>query len=387
VLVVTMAGATFVLTVFGVLPNELIAEFGLSRAQLGLLGTASSITGAAVSFRLGRVVDRLGARVSAVATLALGGIALLAVSSAPGFGLLMVAAASSGLGQAGGNPSTNKLIALHVPAGRQGVTTGIKQSGVQAGTLLGGLLLPVGAATLGWRTTVALCAGVPLVTATVVRFLVPPDPAPAAGEAVRPGSTRFPRLIYQVALYGFLIGAGGSAIFAFLSLFAQETLGLSSIQGGRMVAVMGVAGLLARIGWGRVAEASFGTVVSLRVIAALALVAAGLLWGAPVWGEAAVWAAAGVTGASASAWNAVGMLAVIQQSDSRQAGGASGVVLTGFLAGLAVGAPLFGYAVDRLGAYRPGWLVVAAVFALAGLTMAGPLDHPRATVEPGRPSP
>lgn len=367
-----MAGATFVLTVFGVLPNELIAEFGLSRAQLGLLGTASSLTGASVSFGLGRVVDRLGARVSTVATLALGGFALLAVAGAPGFGLLMVAAASSGLGQAGGNPSTNKLISLHLPAGRQGVTTGIKQSGVQAGTLLGGLLLPLGAVTMGWRTTVALCAAVPLVTATLVRFLVPPDPAPVVGEAVRPVPARFPGLIYLVAGYGFLIGAGGSAIFAFLSLFAQESLGMSSIEGGRMVAAMGLAGILARIGWGRVAEAWLGTVASLRVIAVLSMAAAALLWAAPLLGVAAVWTASLVTGASASAWNAVGMLAVIQQSDPRQAGRASGVVLTGFLAGLALGAPLFGYAVDRLGAYRPGWLVVAAVFSLAGLMMFGP---------------
>jgi predicted MFS family arabinose efflux permease len=175
-----------------------------------------------------------------------------------------------------------------------------------------------------------------------------------------------------VAGYGFLIGAGGSAIFAFLSLFAQESLGMSSIEGGRMVAAMGLAGILARIGWGRVAEAWLGTVASLRVIAVLAMVAAGLLWAAPLLGVAAVWAASLVTGASASAWNAVGMLAVIQQSDPRQAGRASGVVLTGFLAGLALGAPLFGYAVDRIGAYRPGWLVVAAVFALAGLMMSGP---------------
>lgn len=377
-----MAGATFVLTVFGVLPNELIAEFGLSRAQLGLLGTASSLTGAAVSFGLGRVVDRLGARVSAIATLALGGFALLAVAGAPGFALLMVAAASSGLGQAGGNPSTNKLISLHVPAGRQGVTTGIKQSGVQAGTLLGGLLLPVGAVTLGWRTTVVLCAAVPLVTATLVHLLVPPDPVPAVGEAVRPVPARFPRLIYLVAGYGFLIGAGGSAIFAFLSLFAQESLGMSSIEGGRMVAVMGMAGILARIGWGRVAEVGLGTVGSLRVIAALAMVAAGLLWAAPLLGAAAVWGASLVTGASASAWNAVGMLAVIQQSDPRQAGRASGVVLTGFLAGLALGAPLFGYAVDRMGAYRPGWLVVAGVFALAGLMMLGPTSAPAPATGP-----
>ena len=56
-----------------------------------------------------------------------------------------------GVGQAIANPATNKLISMHVPPGKRGIITGIKQSGVQAGTFLGGLLLPVITLSFGWR--------------------------------------------------------------------------------------------------------------------------------------------------------------------------------------------------------------------------------------------
>jgi hypothetical protein len=36
--------------------------------------------------------------------------------------------------------------------------------------------------------------------------------------------------------------------------------------------------------------------------------------------------------------------------------------------------------VDRIGAYRPGWLVVAAVFALAGLMMFDPTRSTAPTI-------
>ncbi|HSM43636.1 MAG TPA: hypothetical protein VK969_01325, partial [Acidimicrobiia bacterium] len=50
-------------------------------------------------------------------------------------------------------------------------------------------------------------------------------------------------------------------------------------------------------------------------------------------------------------------------------GRASGVVLLGFLSGLGIGAPIFGYSIDRLGTYVPGWTAVAAVFLLGLVVM------------------
>ncbi len=362
VLGATMASATFSLTVFGVLPQQLISVFGLSRAQLGLLGTASSITGAVLSPAIGAITDRVGARRATVATLITGGLALLAIAGAPSYAWLLLAAALSGVGQAGGNPSTNKLISHHVEPGRRGLVTGLKQSGVQFGTFLGGLLLPIGAISLGWRPTVALTAAFPLGVAGYALMSVPRDPLGERHAPQRPARGVLAGIL-PLAAYGFLLGAGGSAIFAFISLFGQEELGVSNVTGGRVVALMGVCGVVGRIAWGRAAERTLGTVPALRWVSALAVAAAVVLATAESWGEPALWVAAAVTGFSASAWNSVGMLAVIQQSPVATAGRASGVVLAGFLTGLGAGAPLFGWWVDQAGGYRTGWLVVGVLFA------------------------
>jgi MFS family permease len=69
-------------------------------------------------------------------------------------------------------------------------------------------------------------------------------------------------------------------------------------------------------------------------------------------------------------WNAVGMLAVMDYSPMGLVGRGTGLVLLGFLLGLAIGAPLMGFSVDRLGVYWPGWLSVA-VLSISCAVVAG----------------
>jgi predicted MFS family arabinose efflux permease len=368
-LATTMAAATFAILAFGVLAADLIAEFRLARWQIGALVTASALVGAAASPFLGRWTDQIGARRSTIGTLAVSAGALGAVAAAPAFGLMVVAALLTGLAQGASNPSTNKLIAIHVPPGRQGVITGIKQSGVQIGTFLGGILLPVGAAALGWRGAVLIAACVPGVAAMAALRFLPADPPPAAASTPA-AALAVPRSIRGLAVYGFLLGAGGSAIFTYLPLFGREALGLTAGAAGATVAVTGFVGIAARIGWSRAAEVALGSRRALRWIGGLAAVAGLALAAAPSVGSWLVWPAAVLTGLSASSWNSVGMLAVIQTVPSRLAGRASGVVLLGFLSGLGLGAPVFGWSVDRLGTYVPGWLATVALF-VAGAIIAG----------------
>jgi len=51
-------------------------------------------------------------------------------------------------------------------------------------------------------------------------------------------------------------------------------------------------------------------------------------------------------------------------------GKGTGVVLLGFLLGLAFGAPLMGLSVDTLGTYVPGWLASGTLLAV-GAVIAG----------------
>ncbi|GIU91340.1 MAG: hypothetical protein KatS3mg011_0246 [Acidimicrobiia bacterium] len=195
--------------------------------------------------------------------------------------------------------------------------------------------------------------------------VVPRDSRPGGSDPRPAPGGRLPGFIYRLAGYGFLLGAGGSTIFTFLPLYGQEVLRLSAQTTGLAVGLMGLVGVVARIYWARSAELSLGSVRALRAIAWLAAAAAGALLVAPRLGPVGLWVGAALTGVSASAWNSVGMLAIIESLPPVAAGRGSGVVLLGFLAGLAVGAPAFGWSIDRIGVYEPGWLVVGLVF-LAG---------------------
>jgi MFS family permease len=80
--------------------------------------------------------------------------------------------------------------------------------------------------------------------------------------------------------------------------------------------------------------------------------------------------AAVLLGGGAIAWNSVGMLAVMDFSPPSLVGKGTGVVLLGFLLGMASGAPLMGLSVDTLGSYVPGWLASAGLLT-AGAVIAG----------------
>ncbi|MEX2423905.1 MAG: MFS transporter [Acidimicrobiia bacterium] len=361
----TMGAATFALTCYAVLATDLIAEFDVDRWQIGALVTAMSLGGALMSPRVGSITDAVGARRAASSTILMGTAALVGLAVAPSYWLIAGAALVGGVAQAMANPATNKLIALHIAPGRRGVITGIKQSGVTAASALGGVLLPPVAVVAGWRWAVGLFA---LLAAGgwVLSLLLPADPTEEGGDNAPPGAPLDP-YIYRVAIYGFVLGGAGTAIFTFLPLYAEESLGLGSSSAGLTVAVVGVAGVVGRILWGRFAEVTFGTWRALEYIAVIAASAAAVLVVAPnaTW---LLWVAAILTGFSASAWNSVGMLAVIETVTPAQAGRASGVVLLGFLSGLGLGAPAFGYSIDRLGTYGPGWTAVGVAF-LFGLVV------------------
>lgn len=367
VLASTMGAATFSLVVYSVLAGDLLTEFALERWQVGLLVTATTIAGAVASPSVGSITDRVGARRATIATLVGSALALGAIAIAPAYVLLVVAAVVSGVFQAVANPSTNKLISEHVPLGRRGVITGIKQSGVQVGTFLGGLTLPWLALAFDWRIAVLVFAGLSVVASSLAISTLPADVATEDHHEAQTAGT-LPPLIVRLALYGFLLGAGGTAIFTYLPLFAQESLGMTPQAAGVAAAVVGLTGIGGRIGWGRLAEVRVGSEPALRVMALGAIGAAGLLWFAPEvrW---LIWPAAVVTGLTASAWNAVGMLAIIQSVPSSLAGRGSGVVLLGFLLGLGVGSPAMGWSVDALGSYRPGWAAIAILFAAAWFTL------------------
>jgi len=358
----TMAIATFPIIVFSVLAADLITEFDITRFQLGTLVTATGLVGALVAPVFGKVTDRIGAVTSTRSVLGIGGIALMGLALSPTYVALVAASVLTGVPNGWSNPATNALIVENVPAGRRGVVTGIKQSGVQIGTFLGGLLLPIFVALWNWRVAVATFAVIPAAAIAGLWGHRDRDHDEGSQDGRR---GPLPVSVKWVTLYGTLSGVASSAMFGFFPLFAEEDQLWSDWAAGFTIALIGITGIAARIIWPAASERGMGHGRTLRLLALLSMVSALILALAaadlaPSW---SLVPAAVLLGAGAIAWNAVGMLAVMDFSPSGAVGRGTGLVLFGFLFGLAVGAPALGYAVDLTGSYVLGWIGAAALLA------------------------
>ena len=368
-LAAAMAVATFAGPAFAILARFIIDDLGLTRAELGWIVAAFSAVGALASPSRGRVTDIIGGRRTLAAIFLLSGLGMLAISASPGYSWLLAAAVLTGLGQASANPGTNKLISVHIPLGGRGAVTGLKQSGVQIGVFLGGLLLPAGALAWGWRTTLAIAGALSILTLGAVRLVIPPDvqhrelPGPPAGTVWTPP-------IIWLTLYGFLMGAAGGAVNTYIPLYGEEAIGLTVTTAGLVAGVAGLTAFFSRIWWARHSERSGDYVRALTWIAGLSVLFVGALIAAETGGAWLLWVGALGIGASATAWNAVGMLAVMVFAGRERSGGASGVVLLGFLAGLGLGPPAFGWSVDQLDSYTPGLIAALSTFLIATLLAA-----------------
>jgi MFS family permease len=376
-----MASATFPIIVASVLAAQLIDEFEISRAQVGFLVTAAGLVGALSSPLFGHLTDRLGAVRSVTATLAAGVFTFTAFALSPAYWVLVAAAVVAGLPNGWGNPSTNALIVDNTTPGSRGILTGIKQSGVQFGTFLGGMLLPLFSGWWSWRVAVLMFLVMPV--GGLIVIVRHRDPNTHEQTVVERAGGRLPSSVTWIAIYGFISGLATQSIFVFVPLFANEKLGWTVAAAGTLLSIVGITGIAARLFWPRIAERSLGHGRTLRILAWLTTATAVLLWLAnadlvPAW---VLIPAVMFLGGGAVAWNAVGMLAVMDFAPQGLVGRGTGVVLFGFLLGLAIGPPLMGYSVDRLGTYGPGWLVVAVLLFVAAL-IAFKIPSPERFAEP-----
>lgn len=364
VLVFAMGFATLTGGVLGILGPFLIDELAFSRAELGWLITFNTLSGAVISFWLGGFTDRIGAFAALGLLGATSATALVIYAMAPSFMPMAVGAVIGGVSQSFANPVTNKLIALHVPFGERGVVTGIKQSGVYVMVTIAGIAVPGGAVLVGWRPTLAIFGGAAIAFTVSARAMVPDDRAVVPpGERHVVGGQVDPA-VWWLTLYGFLHGSVGGFSFLF-PLFATEELGRSEQFAGAVVSVSAIGALVGRIAWARAAERSLGYSSPLLMMAIGGIGAVGVILASGPGPVGLAFLGGFAFGASTNSWNAVGMLAVTNLSGSAGAGRGTGIVLTGFLAGLGVGPPVLGWVLDTTGSYSLAWAITAGVFAVS----------------------
>lgn len=351
-------------------------DLGLTRAELGLLTSASWGGMLLGTLPWGIFTDRRGERLAVV----IGGVLLTAALFAsaqstefvPLCGALLVAAVGAAAGGVGG---ARGLTAWFEPAQR-GLAIGIRQTGVTFAGLLDALILPPIALRWGWpgavRTVaVTILVGV-LVFAVLYREPVNHPWGRTIGFRLRTLAANRSWLAATVFAWFFMGSLGCVVTYLVASLHQDAGTGL--VEAGYLLAVLQVGGIGGRLGWGILSDRRGvrGTVMAtaggLGVLSCLAMAGlehpgvAGLLLGA----------VALALGLTCLGWNALYITLTAESVPTGFAATAIGAGTTLTFTGLFVAPPVFGAIADHTGSYTWSWLALAgwaALGTLAGLRM------------------
>ncbi|WP_229758893.1 MFS transporter [Peterkaempfera bronchialis] len=357
-----MGLSMFVLYAIGTLGPFIIDDLGISRYQLGLLTAVAFGTATVLSLYAGHLTDLIGGRRAFAALLALIAVDFALLASTRTYGLLLGALVLAGVAQSLANPSTNRLIATHLPPQRRAFAVGVKQSGVPLAALIAGLALPPLAHALSWRAAFATVAPIAALAA-LAALTLPRDPQrTGAGALTLP---RAPNTATRwLMAYSLCVGCGLASLNTYLPLYAHQRLALGEQAAGALIATIGVSGIAARLLWARFSERLADIATPLLVLAVAAAGFAALV-PAAVGAHWLVWVGALGLGGSAAAANALSMVAVTKGRGFGRTGHASALVSMGFFGGFVAGPLLFGLLADTRGGYGAGWALVAVVFVAA----------------------
>jgi MFS family permease len=334
-------------------------SLGLSATQFGGLWFVTFGAAALCTVTAGRAADRLGARSLLIGVFALSTVALLLAGIARTYGWLLVGLALSGVAQSLANPATNQMVG-EVPAPRQGLVLGVKQSGVQVSQLLAGLLLPPAALLLGWRYAIG-AGGIVTVMGLVLTVMLLPR-REAARRPPRTVRTPLEAAVPWVTVYAFLAGAVTQATNVYLPLYAHQHLHASVTEAGLVTAVLGGCGVAARFLWGYRASRVRDYRHVLTLLAALASVAILAIICASAVASWLLWVGAALFSCSVLAANVVVMLVVVRAA-ATSIGRSTGWVSLGLFLGFMVGPLATGVVVDGAG-FVPAWGMLLATTML-----------------------
>ena len=326
-------------------------EFGASR--LGIASGVFFLAAAIGSALMGRLAERIGPGRGMRLSTAGAAVLLAALSVVQDYGMLLVLLFLAGLWNAMAQVAANLLVARGVAPERQGWSLAMKQAGVPAGTLLGGLAVPVLGVTVGWRWAYVVASAGAVVASLVVpvRAVAPGGRAPVR----RPdGDVPLGPLVLLAVAVGFAAASNGS--LATFMVSAGVEAGLGEASAGLVLMGGSAVGISMRLLAGARADRRGGRHLPV-VSALLAGGAVGYLFLAP--GIVATHlVGAAVAFGSGWAWPGLFNLAVVRLNPSAPAA-ATGITQTGVYVGALTGPIAFGLVVDAWG-YGMAWSLAAA---------------------------
>lgn len=162
-------------SVNAVIAPELIAEFGLTNAQLGSLSAAYFLAFAAVQMPLGVLLDRFGSRRVNATLLLVGAGGCLLFASARSPSMLWVSRALIGIGVSAALMASLRAFRFwYVPGRQQQLVAWMLVAG-SLGALATTVPVQMAMPVIGWRGVFAVAALLLVATSAAVFFLLPAD--------------------------------------------------------------------------------------------------------------------------------------------------------------------------------------------------------------------
>lgn len=302
--------------------------------------------------------------------LCLAGLALSASGWPP---LVLAGGFVVGLGYGPTTPASSVILVRTAPPSMFALVFSVKQTGVPAGGVLAGLLVPVMILAFGWRVSAvaigAACFALALAIGAVrARYDIQLNPrapvslvsafAPVRLALVEPQ-------LRQMCVAGFVYGGVQITLVTYLVTFLVESFALSLVLAGLVMAVSQVASVVGRVLWGALADHALSRRTMLGLLGlAMGASALAALTADPGWPRGLLFAYAAVFGASAVGWNGVWLAEIARLAPGRASEATGGCLFFTFL-GVVLTPLLFNTAL-ALGA---GYPVAYAVFAAPALAV------------------
>jgi predicted MFS family arabinose efflux permease len=372
---------------FGPVAPFLQNDFQISRAEIGLISAAMSLTGAPSALFGGRAADLIGERRILIVSGLVTALAAFTISWSVGYWSLLVSCLALGLGNGLQNPAGSAAVMRWFPPRQRGVAMGVRQTGVPLGGVLAASAAPVLALTYGWRSVYTAGALTALVGALLLAVAYYDPPRVNQAEAASPRSfqdlSRDSQLWWISLIFNCQLLAQTSATTYFV-LFLHEALAMPVVGAATLFAVINGVAMIGRIGWGLLSDRQFrGRRRPVLVIIVLLTISASLIATLLSSRSPVVFAVglAVLLGAATFSWTGVLGTLIIETVGRESAGSAISLVQVFATPASLLGPPLFGFLADHSGSYRVAWFALTLVgllglFAVFKVQEEGPETKP-----------
>ena len=347
-------------------------EFGLSKAQLGGVTAAFSLSSGAAQLPAGWLADRIGPTwLITIGVLGVG-IGGVFVGLSHSYAMLLMFLVFMGLMAGGYHPASTPLISLSVPANQRGRALGLHLIGGNSSFFLAPLIAGGIAATWGWRGSFIALA-IPTIILGFCFFLyLNKRYGKAHIEAMkqRQMEERPPQPGYKRRLIAFLtmmvIGGGaGATVTSFLPVYIKEVMGASNKVSAMSLSIIFSSGLWAGPIGGWIAD---------RIGATRVIIVTGILGGLIIfalkevslgWG---LWIVLWVLGIIQAVRFPVTEVFIMNQSPARNRSTIYGIYYSTMQYTGAIFAPIMGGFIDRFGYAKMFSFAAWTVTAMAVVT-------------------